>query len=33
MDSENYTYENSVTVNAPPAVVFEALTSADRLQG
>ena len=32
MTEENYVYENSVVVNAPPAAVFEALSSADRLQ-
>ena len=32
MTEVNYAYENSVTVNAPPPAVFEALTAADRLQ-
>jgi uncharacterized protein YndB with AHSA1/START domain len=32
MTTENYAYENAVSVNAPPTVVYEALTSADRLQ-
>ena len=32
MAEENYAYENSVVVQAAPAAVFEALTSADRLQ-
>ena len=32
MTEENHAYENSVTVKARPAAVFEALTSAERLQ-
>ena len=32
MTEQNYVYENSVTVKASPAAVFEALTSADQLQ-
>src|SRR5258705_9785051 len=32
MNEDDITYENSITVHAPPAAVYEALTSADKLQ-